>query len=897
MGDGGRSKPARTRIADRRSSRIGELKQALERLGRTDPASWIDKVQPLLQIPDCLLGLFPVTENVQAILPHLKQLDVDSKDLETLRAWTDAILRIPGDDPLWASHEYLKGAIYERGTARSPLHGYYSTHPIWCGLWHVYHDPDAPQSAVYDRLRAQFLAAHLRLFRGLGNPSGEDRRYQASRVLRLAHDQEALWLIDRVDAAVDNPDALVRTLQAVKSEETRHTSEPHLLIYPAANLGQLVSDAHDLGLDLFKDRTGSATEEGRSRSGSRRAEQRMDPGHSGFWYYQQDFLAGVSSWGSGNFRVDSRSIAGPLGHQIEAAGITIAEYEDPQTAGAGTRDLLGLEDHEENFEPADLPPLPSLYARARSTARRIAMDAQRLRVEPKRIRMAQLGAMFHTLGRIFSESAHPKRDDEPQHERNERALRQETALIGAISLVTGTSLETVHRICLIDSISELPHRYDLAYNPDHRMWIRPYSPPERHPLNESTRAHVHKTSPRVVFEDVLGLGRHLKNYAEAGDGKPPFASTPRTYRSRWEKHFKPALVTAGIEPRWARLDALPQALPSWFEWQEEGDHLATAMLFGINDPRAHTQRFYTSWHRAKLADVYQRRLCLLVEELAMETAPPSEEPALFNYQAPSTEIRTSWVGNDRMPSLCSVQKLITANRDQLHYPGPIDPESWFKYHNAMTLYAALGLVIATGARSIRTPFPDLRAIHKPTHTIAVQEKDRADGSHARLVALPAVAVEQVEIYLNHLVELFTAFPALPTTLRCQATKYRDRAAYDDADFDLDLRRTFFFLDSATPEHPGSWEPTELTGRQIYTHSNGVCPNHWPIENAGRHLLRSHLTAEGCDPTLINAHLGHWHYGEEPWAGPSAMDPVAYRHAIRPYLDAVMATLDYRACQP
>lgn len=890
------TKTARKRTTNRHASRIEEFKQALERLGHTNPAPWIGEVQPLLQIPDCLLGLLPISDNVQAILPHLEQLEVNTTDLETLRAWTGTILCIPGDDPLWASNKYLTRAIYENGTARSPLHGYYSNHPIWVGLWYVYHDFDAPQSRVYGWLRAQFLAAHLRLLRGLGNQSGKDRRYEASRVLRYAHDKETFRLIDRVDAAVDDPYALAKTLQSFKSEETQHTSKPHFLVYPAANLGQLVADAHDLDLDLFRESKGSAPK-GKRGPASHRTEQRMDPGHSGFWYYQQGFLHGVSSWGNDTFCVDSQSIAGSLGDEIEAAGITAAEYETPQTAGARTRDLLGLEDDEKDFEPADLPPLPSLYARARSTARRIAMDAQRLRVEPRRIRIAQLGAMLRTFEQIFLESADPKRDDEPLRERKERALRQETALVGAISLVTGTSPETVRRICLIDSISDLPHHYELAYNREHRMWIRPYSPPERHPLSESNRAHVHKTSPRVVFEDVLGVGRHLNGYVDRSNRKQPFASKPKTYRKRWDKHFKPALVAAGIEPHWARLDALSQALPSWFEWQEEGDHLASAMLFGINDPRAHTQRFYTSWHRAKLANVYQRRLCSLLEELAMATTPPSEEPSLFDYQAPRAKIPTSWVGNDRMPSLPSLQKLIAANRDQLHYPGPNDAEGWFAYHNAMTLYAALGLVIATGARSIRTPFPDLRAIHKPTGTVALQEKDRADSSHARMVALPEVVVEQVDIYLDHLIELFTAFPALPVTLRCEVTKHRDRAAYNDAHIDLDLRRTFFFIDSATPNQPATWEPTELTGRQIYTHSNGVCPNHWPIENAGRHLLRSHLTAEGCDPTLINAHLGHWHYGEEPWAGPSAMDPVAYRYAIRPYLDGIMATLDYRACRP
>lgn len=54
-------------------------------------------------------------------------------------------------------------------------------------------------------------------------------------------------------------------------------------------------------------------------------------------------------------------------------------------------------------------------------------------------------------------------------------------------------------------------------------------------------------------------------------------------------------------------------------------------------------------------------------------------------------------------------------------------------------------------------------------------------------------------------------------------------------------------------------------------------------NFGRHYLRSSLVGK-VSVEVINAYLGHWDKGSEPWANGSCLDPVAYVHEIRTALD-------------
>ena len=58
-------------------------------------------------------------------------------------------------------------------------------------------------------------------------------------------------------------------------------------------------------------------------------------------------------------------------------------------------------------------------------------------------------------------------------------------------------------------------------------------------------------------------------------------------------------------------------------------------------------------------------------------------------------------------------------------------------------------------------------------------------------------------------------------------------------------------------------------------------------NANRHYLRSTMLARGCPVEVINAFMGHFERGEEPWGKFSGLSPIAYRNALDLFLTPLM----------
>jgi len=54
-------------------------------------------------------------------------------------------------------------------------------------------------------------------------------------------------------------------------------------------------------------------------------------------------------------------------------------------------------------------------------------------------------------------------------------------------------------------------------------------------------------------------------------------------------------------------------------------------------------------------------------------------------------------------------------------------------------------------------------------------------------------------------------------------------------------------------------------------------------NASRHYLRSILLERGCPVEVINAFMGHFERGEEPWGRFSGLSPDTYRNQLSSYL--------------
>ncbi|MDR5900127.1 hypothetical protein QC823_14170 [Halomonas vilamensis] len=73
--------------------------------------------------------------------------------------------------------------------------------------------------------------------------------------------------------------------------------------------------------------------------------------------------------------------------------------------------------------------------------------------------------------------------------------------------------------------------------------------------------------------------------------------------------------------------------------------------------------------------------------------------------------------------------------------------------------------------------------------------------------------------------------------------------------------------------------------------------HWPDDpplNINRHFLHTHLKENGCSSEIVDAFMGHWDAGQEPWASYSTLCPQEYRNLLTPIIERLMVRLGWKA---
>ncbi|MDY0268895.1 hypothetical protein [Trichloromonas sp.] len=229
------------------------------------------------------------------------------------------------------------------------------------------------------------------------------------------------------------------------------------------------------------------------------------------------------------------------------------------------------------------------------------------------------------------------------------------------------------------------------------------------------------------------------------------------------------------------------------------------------------------------------------------------------------------IGSSRVPKRETVQSLVAQLRQQTctwrdFYAGNKDHRNLIQYHNALTRYTAIFIAYATGIRAVTHPFPDGENIDHETGFCVISDKDSDDRYHTRLVWLPPDCHRQYLLYRNH--------SKLVASIMANVRN----------DFFTRAQDRFFFLDE-------NGSPAAITPKRLYDFSDLPTPI-TIAENGNRHMLRSWLLVRGASPEVINAYLGHWFLGEEPWAQHSALSPHQYRLSLSTHVQELLDHLGF-----
>ena len=840
-----------------------------------DTAELLEAARCFLQMPSSFSGLFRIVENLEQLLPMVSE-QVPEVEAECARVarWCQLIAEIPPSAPI-RQEDMFAGAYVRKDAGgqqvvNPPLTGLYTDHPVWCVLWFTSGSAgDVRRADAYRRLQAYYLGAWMRLQKESRWLRVPRRIVEAGRLLRRLHQPEHGNVLDLL-----LPDAICPELLYQQLVNLHENGD---LAHYCGAFAEMLNEALLLNHPpVFRVRASGARRR-HTRGYSRDDPNRLYSNHAAYWRFVEPGAV-AEDWDE--VAVEEQQPDPLVAGFLDEQGIASSEFDDPDIA------WVGISQKDSPLER--LPPVGALFAVARARARHLAMDAQRFTTRRTRIRLGTLLGVMGVLDRLYhgaTRAMAPVRPGAPPSETSRRI--HETVRLMAISLVTGTAPENVVGLRLARQPTELPEDFQLAWveTSSWKAWIRPYASPHRKELEPGSAGKTLTPLPRVILSDIWGVAQHLGEPT----GQTWFSRPVQEYREAFEVWIAPELQQAGVDACWRRFEVFGDIVPSWFYGQEEGDHLRVAALFGRDDRLAHTHRYYTALDRQKLDHFYVSGMQALWNSLKSNGF--RSESGLFRL-GKRVIFPHSVVGDDRVPRLACIRELSEVLHTRLGAkPAASGVADWVKWHNEATAYLALGLAITTGFRAVRTPLPDLTAIDVFTGFLCLQEKDREDGSHARIVWLPELLREQVLRYLRHLGRLWRRLPeGFPIELPVPATKYRDRSQFDAASYHLDLTRTLFFIEQ---DESGTCRPVELTGQALQRQLEAVQPGSWPVPNAGRHLLRTFLTQAECPATLINTHLGHWAYGEEPWGPYSAFDPWRYRETIALYLTRLLKRVDYR----
>lgn len=290
---------------------------------------------------------------------------------------------------------------------------------------------------------------------------------------------------------------------------------------------------------------------------------------------------------------------------------------------------------------------------------------------------------------------------------------------------------------------------------------------------------------------------------------------------------------------------------------ESNNVTAASMITGFYHPLVQTKIFYTSHKVEYLRKVYLE----IINPLLIETEQH------INKRTVATLKKEQVIGARNCVSIDAYQHSISKLKNSLDelkkYSGW---DEFINYHNIFTVYVILMFNFATAARSIKSPLIQFDDIDPLLGISTISDKDTNPPYHARLIWIPEMVRKQLEIYDNH-ISFVRAFIN---------TKYLGNNNYHADNY------CFFISES------GKAEEVKPSTFEKYSKDYLDAP-----ANAHRRFLRTKLLERNHPVEAVDALLGHWSLGEEPWAIYSSLNISDYIKTLERNLVPLMIEMGFK----
>ncbi|MBT0666128.1 hypothetical protein KI809_17595 [Geobacter pelophilus] len=288
------------------------------------------------------------------------------------------------------------------------------------------------------------------------------------------------------------------------------------------------------------------------------------------------------------------------------------------------------------------------------------------------------------------------------------------------------------------------------------------------------------------------------------------------------------------------------------------DITAAISISRRNDPLGWVPLHYTSNSIERLQGIYAQACNSVLADAGLRKD-------LFSDRKTSNR----YVGSRFVPKTDTVKDLVCKLHTRLHDARNVEKDRQIQLHNAMTVYTVMLIGYATGFRAVHDPLLQEAEIDRESGFAVISDKDDDSFYNARIVWLPEICMQQIDLYNSHLAALqrwlFGHNLQLFFNSREKAYTGRQTNRVNPALFLLQKNK------NNLPVQPSYLK--ELLGRIKYP---------LPI-NSNRHFLRTNLLQSGCPVEVIQAFLGHWERGVEPWGRYSGLSPLVYRDELSKHL--------------
>ncbi|TAM43582.1 MAG: site-specific integrase [Gammaproteobacteria bacterium] len=510
--------------------------------------------------------------------------------------------------------------------------------------------------------------------------------------------------------------------------------------------------------------------------------------------------------------------------------------------------------------------IAGLIFAAEGQARHIAMEHQMLPWQYRSLTVSELASLLSYSSDCFRELL------QEQHWSDAQALQAETIALIHISLWTGSTLDRAKTLEVLPGDKEAAKKINCEL----ALFV-----PTSTQSNESRivewRIRSYFPKYRVHLEAPAGVTRRRTVYMYVPDlaGGAQFV---RELVSRKEYQNREELFSRSVSEYRRALRALLKTIdPSKRITVEKvrsylfhriacvsGDVTQAVAITGCEHELAQTRIYYTTHSLKVLRNVYVKALQEIVPFVYRALG---REPRLDFAEA--VEPATIHVGSRFCPTREAARETTAKLRNAIKKATSYRTrEEFADYHNYFTLYTVLMFGYTTSCRAIISPFLPTSEIDPETGLAALADKDGPDHHKSRLIWIPHEVRKQIRNYEAHRQALLGSW-----------REYLTKPLADIPDC--------FFLHK---KDKGRFVPELVRPATLKQFMKAFID--LPA-NVHRRFLRTELGESGCPSEIVNAFIGHWSRGEEPFSWFSSFSYHEHIATLERYVPPLLKDLGWQ----